>query len=227
MDAVSCRLKKFISDDSMSIALFSLFLLSVVGQGFSGWSAYNGSLKAAHFHPIGLGAYLGTGNFLDGMLSNWQAAILQLAVLIAFGSVLRQKGAVHSRQPEADSRAAKVLSHRTVEWKLHSRSTVREWLYANSLSLVFLAMFLTAFVLHALFGHWAYNEEQALRHLSPSSFDTYAVSSSFWFSVFQCWEAEFAVIGIYIVLSIFLRQDHSSESKSVSASDGQTGGANE
>lgn len=227
MDAVWCRLKKLISDDSMSIALFSLFLLCVVGQGLSGWSAYDGSLKAAHFRPIGLGAYLGTGNFLDGILSNWQAAILQLAVLIAFGSVLRQRGAAHSRQPEPNSRAAKALSHRTVEWKLRPRSTAREWFYGNSLSLAFLAMFLAAFVLHALFGYWAYNEEQALRHLPPSPFGAYAASSSFWFSVFQCWEAEFAVIGIYIVLSIFLRQDHSSESKPVGASDGQTGGANE
>ena len=149
MDAVWCRLKKLISDDSMSIALFGLFLFSVVGQAFSGWSAYDGSLKAGHIRPIGLGAYLGTGNFLDGMLSNWQAAVLQLAVLIAFGSVLHQKGAVHSRQPEPNSREAKVLSHRTVEWKLHSRSTAREWLYGNSLSLVFLAMFLAAFELHA------------------------------------------------------------------------------
>ena len=227
MDAVWRRLKKLINDDSMSIALFGLFLLSVTGQGFAGWSAYDASLKAARLRPIGLGAYLGTGNFLDGMLSNWQAAILQLAVLITFGSVLRQKGAVHSRQPKSHSRMAKVLSHRTVEWKLHSRSTAREWFYSNSLSLAFLVMFLAAFVLHALFGHWAYNEEQALRHLIPSSLGTFAASSSFWFSVFQCWEAEFAVIGIYIVLSIFLRQDHSSESKAVGASDRQTGGANE
>jgi hypothetical protein len=227
MDAVWGRLKKLVSDNSMSIALFSLFLLCVVGQGLSGWSAYNGSLKAAHLRPIRLGAYLGTGNFLDGILSNWQAAILQLAVLIAFGSVLRQKGAAHSRQPEPDSHAAKVLSQRTVEWKLGLRSTAKDWLYGNSLSLAFLAMFLATFALHALFGDWAYNEEQTLRHLPPSTLGAYAVSSSFWFSVFQCWEAEFAVIGIYIVLSIFLRQDQSSESKPVGAADGQTGGANE
>jgi hypothetical protein len=227
MDAVWCRLKELVSDNSMSIALFSLFLLCIVGQGLSGWSAYNGSLKASHFAEIGLGAYLGTGNFLDGILSNWQAAILQLAVLIAFGSVLRQKGAAHSRQPEPDSHAANMLSQRTLEWKLGSRSTAREWLYSNSLSLAFLAMFIVTFALHALFGDWAYNEGQALRHLPPSPLGNYAVSSSFWFSVFQCWEAEFAVIGIYIVLSIFLRQDQSSESKPVGASDEQTGGANE
>src|SRR5579863_1030459 len=77
-------LRKAINDDSMSIMLFSLFLLCLVGQGLSGWLAYNQALRAAHLPAITLIAYLATGNFLDGMLSNWQAAILQLAVLIAF-----------------------------------------------------------------------------------------------------------------------------------------------
>ncbi|MGH8316675.1 MAG: DUF6766 family protein [Steroidobacteraceae bacterium] len=207
-----------VSDDSMSIALFSLFLVCVAGQGLSGWFAYNGSLSAGNFPEITLGAYLLTGNFLDGIFSNWQAAILQLAVLIAFSSVLRQKGAAHSR---------KSRSRRKLGWKLRPRQTVHKFLYANSLSLVFLGMFVAAFLLHAWFGEWKYNEDQALRHLPPISLGSYAGSSSFWFSVFQCWEAEFSAIGIYIVLSIFLRQEYSPESKPVGASNKQTGGTNE
>ena len=69
----------------------------------SGWLAYDGSLRASHLPPVGLGAYLDTGNFLNGIFSNWQAAILQLAVLITFNSVLRQKGATHSRNGRAGS----------------------------------------------------------------------------------------------------------------------------
>ena len=92
-------LKKVIANDSMSVALFSLFLICLIGQGLSGWFAYDDSLHAGHFGKITLGAYLRTGNFLDGIFSNWEAAILQLAVLIAFGSVLRQKGArIRARQ---------------------------------------------------------------------------------------------------------------------------------
>jgi hypothetical protein len=213
-------LKKFVSDDSMSIALFGLFLVCVAAQGLSGWFAYDESLQAGHFRAITLGAYLGTGNFLDGIFSNWQAAVLQLAALIAFGSVLRQKGAAHSRKRTSEN-------HRTLGWKLGPRPTVHEWLYANSLSLAFLGMFIATFVLHLWFGEWKYNENQALRHLSPISLRSYARSSSFWFSVFQCWEAEFWAIGIYIVLSIFLRQQGSSESKPVGASNEQTGEVNE
>jgi len=212
--------KKVVADNSMSIALFSLFLVSLAGQSLSGWFAYNGALQAGHFDEIAFGAYLGTGNFLDGMFSNWEAAVLQLAVLIAFGSVLRQKGAAHSRKADA-------LNHRTLEWKWRPRATAKEWIYANSLSLAFFGIFAATFMLHMLFGEKKYNEDQALRHLPPVSLGSYAGSSSFWFSVFQCWEAEFLVIGVYIVLTIFLRQDHSSESKPVGASNEQTGGSNE
>lgn len=220
MDGLWNGLKKFVRNDSMSIMLFALFLVCLVGQGLSGWFAYNASLTAGQFREIGLGSYLITGNFLDGIFSNWQAAILQLAVLIAFGSLLRQKGAPHSRKTESGN-------NRTLDWKFGLRPTVAEWVYANSLSLVFLALFIATFTLHLIFGDWKYNENQALRHLPPESYGSYAGSSAFWFSLFQCWEAEFSAIGIYIVLSIFLRQEDSPESKPVGASDEQTGGANE
>ena len=204
----------------MSIALVGLFIGCVLGQALSGWAAYDASLRTAKLPVINLLDYLGTGNFLDGMLSNWQAAVLQLAVLISFGSVLRQRGAVHSRKTNA-------RDHRTLKWKLGSRSSIGEWLYANSLSLAFFGMFIITFALHATFGDWKYNEDQALQHLSATPLLHYVSSSSFWFSVFQCWEAEFLAIAVYIILSIFLRQENSSESKPVGASDKQTGGANE
>ena len=100
----------------MSIALFVLFLACIAGQAASGWLASDDSLQAARFHAIGFGAYLCTGNFLDGSLSNWQAAILRLAVLIAFGAVLRQKGAAHSRTTGS-------RSHRQLQWTFQSRET--------------------------------------------------------------------------------------------------------
>ena len=220
MDTCSQSIKKLICDDSMSITLFSLFLICLISQGLSGWLAYNNSLKAAHFGEIALGTYLGTGNFLDGIFSNWQAAILQLALLISFSSVLRQRGAAHSRKNGP-------RNLRTINWKFGLRPSAHEWLYAHSLSLAFFGTFAVTFLLHGLFGEWKYNENQLLRHLTAISFSSYIGSSSFWFSVFQCWEAEFSAIGLYIVLSIFLRQENSPESKPVSASNGQTGGANE
>lgn len=88
-------------------------------------------------------------------------------------------------------------------------------------------MFIAAFVLHSLFGGWAYNEHQALRRLPAIPWAAYVHSASFWMSVFETWEAEFAVIGIYVVASIFLRQERSPESKHVGASNSESGDTNE
>jgi hypothetical protein len=134
--------------------------------------------------------------------------------------VLRQKGAAHSRKADSES-------HWVLRWTLGPEPAMRAWLYANSLSLAFIGMFVVTFLLHGLFGEWRYNENQALLHRPPMPLGSYVASSSFWFSVFQCWEAEFGAIGIYIVLSIFLRQQRSPESKPVDASNEQTGGAND
>lgn len=213
-------LKTLVADDSMSIALLILFLLCISGQAATGWSAYNRDLAQAHLAALPFGAFLRTGYFLDGVFSNWQAALLQLSVLVSFGSVLRQRGAAHSRKE-------KPSSHRKLKLKLRPRHTLGEWLYANSLSLALILLFLICFSLHLLFGHWKYAEEQALRHLPGVSLWRYARSAAFWSSALECWEAEFGAIGLYILFSIFLRQEHSPESKPVEARNDETGKTND
>jgi hypothetical protein len=203
---------RFFHDNGLSLALFALFAASIAGQAATGFRAYNAAQDAAKLAKVGFAAYLGTGNFLDGVFSNWQAAVLQLAVLITFGAVLRQKGATHSKQP-GDDRDEGDGGH--------------GWVYAHSLSLAFTAMFVVTFGLHLIFGQWKNNEDLALQHLPAIDLGTYWSSAGFWFSCFECWEAEFALIGIYVVFSIFLRQQASPESKPVTASDDQTGGAND
>lgn len=214
------KLGRVVINDSLSTALFALFLICLAGQGVSGWLAYNASLTSARLEAITLGEYLRTGTFLDGLFSNWQAAILQLAVLITFSAVLRQKGAAHSRKTAP-------ISHRRLTWTIARRSNVNKWLMANSLSLAFITIFVVTFVLHGVFGEWKYNEDQIFRHLPEVSLSEYLHSSSFWFSNFQCWEAEFVAIGLYVIFSIFLRQEGSPESKPPEASNEQTGGVNE
>ena len=217
-------LSKVLHDDSMSIALFSLFGVCLAAQSVSGWMGYNDELKDGGFPLIGWPAYLATGDFLDGMFSNWQAAVLQLAVLIAFGTVLHQKGAAHSRKLADENPEA--LNPRTGAWKFTPRETLGAWISANSLSRVFFGSFVVVFVLHAVCGAMHNDEQLRLRHLPPQAFGAYVASAGFWVTVFQCWEAEFFAIGVYIVLSIFLRQESSPESKPVGSSNAETGETN-
>ena len=97
-------------------------------------------------------------------------------------------------------------------------------LYKNSLGLALSLLFLISFVGHAWAGARKFNEEQ-LQHGASVHLTTveYMGTSTFWYESFQNWQSEFlAVLGI-VVLSIWLRQWGSPESKPVHAPHEATG----
>ena len=197
----------------------------MAAQAATGFIAYRQSLADAGLPMIGFGAFLGTGSarsWIDGVFSNWQAALLQLAVLITFASVLRQKGAAHSLAYEGTP----LGGNPTSPAQSAPKASRAGWVYAHSLSLAFFALFALMFVLHAVFGLLSHNEQQALRHLPGSTLGAYVASAEFWATVFSTWEAEFAAIAIFVVATIFLRQDGSAESKPVDAPNDETGETN-
>ena len=96
-------------------------------------------------------------------------------------------------------------------------------LYENSLSLAFFGLFAMSFILHAVGGASNYNDERALHGEAPLSVLGYLQTARFWFESFQNWQSEFLAIGCMVVLSIFLRQRGSPESKPVDSPHGATG----
>jgi len=210
------RLIQATRDSSLTIVLFALFVICICAQSFAGWRVQNETLAAHGQASAGYWHYLSTGTFLEGLASNWQAAVLQLASLIVFSSFLYQRGAPHSRDP----RKAKRESRR----RTGAHAT---WVYRNSLFLAFLLLFLLAFVLHIGVGASAYNEDRSLAGQPPISIAGFLLSAKFWSTTLQTWQAEYLVIAIYLVFSIFLRQQGSAESKPVGARNTTTGRANE
>jgi hypothetical protein len=208
-------MRKWIYNNSLSLTFLVLFIVSIIGQAMVGVRAYNHGLSEHHRSPITQRQYLKTGNFLDAVFSNWQAAILQLGCLITFGTILHQKGAPHSRKPEGDSSE-----------KVRQQGGNASWLYRNSLSLAFLTLFVAAIIAHMIFGNWAYNETSEIMGDAPTSIVHYLQTADFWFRTLQTWQAEFVAIAIYVVLSIYLRQAGSPESKPVASSDDESGEAN-
>jgi hypothetical protein len=77
--------------------------------------------------------------------------------------------------------------------------------------------------LHAVGGARAHNEELALHGEMPIALLEYVKSSRFWFESFQNWQSEFLSLVAMVVLSIYLRQRGSPESKPVDAPHSQTG----
>jgi hypothetical protein len=206
---------RWLADHSLSLSFALLFVAALVGQSISGHSSFNSTRAMYGFPAVSFLAYLRTGNFLDGIFTNWQAALLQLGCLIVFGRKFREKGAAHSLKSKEDERGKKKQD-----------GNDRPWIYRNSLSLAFIALFVLSFVAHLFFGARGYNEQLALIHKAPIGAGEYSVSSAFWFSNGQTWEAEFAAIAIYVILSVFLRQQGSPESKPVDSSNNETGETN-
>lgn len=217
------KLRQFVTDNSLLLLFLFLFLAFLIGQTFAGAMAYNHMRGNHGLMAVGYWQYVTTGNFLEGVFSNWQAALLQLGSLIIFAVFLRTRGAAHSIKPEKTAKQQKAEERR----KNKSRSKrTQSWIYRNSLSLAFMTLFTVCFVLHLLSGTAAYNEQRALTHQPPISVGAFFGSSRFWFATMQTWQAEFMAIGLYVALSIFLRQEGSPESKPVGSRNDTTGETN-
>ena len=210
------RLIRPFKDNSLTITLFALFVICIAAQSFAGWRLQNETL-AAHGQPsVGYWHDLFTGTFLEGLASNWQAAFLQLASLILFSGFLYQRGAPHSRDPlKAESKQKRLEEA--------GRFT---WFYRNSLFLAFLVLFVLTLALHVVVGDKSYNEDRAFMGQPPMSIAAFLLSAKFWSSTLQTWQAEYLAIAIFVVSSVFLRQQNSAESKPVESSDATTGEAN-
>ena len=85
----------------------------------------------------------------------------------------------------------------------------------NALSLVFGALLLSALAGQAVWGVAGYNEAARTAGLQEVSIWRYLTSSSFAVDVAENWQSEFLQFVLYIVLTVWLVQRGSSESKEV------------
>jgi hypothetical protein len=218
-------MKRFWRDNSLSIVLFGCFLVFLVGLMITGFYYENEEL-AMHGRPtLPFGEYLLSGEFYEAVFENWESEFLQMGALVVFTIWLKQKGSKdskkigHKEDVDTESRYSIIRSHGLIQ-KAKAAGYI---LYANSLSIALFLLFLFSFVLHAMSGTAAANQE-AMFHNEPTySVWQYMGSSQFWFESFQNWQSEFLSVGVLIVLSIYLRQRKSPESKPVGASDDKTG----
>jgi hypothetical protein len=95
--------------------------------------------------------------------------------------------------------------------------------YEHSLGVSFVLLFVAAWVGHALGGFAEYVADRVTHHQPRPTLPDYLMSARFWFESFQNWQSEFLAIASMVILSIFLRQRGSPESKPVAASFSDTG----
>ncbi len=89
----------------------------------------------------------------------------------------------------------------------------RTFLFENSLSIVLIIITFIVLLGHSITGYMHFNEELADDKQPQISYTVYLTSGSFVESVFENWESEFLQMGLYVLLTVFLMQKGSSESK--------------
>lgn len=91
----------------------------------------------------------------------------------------------------------------------------RSFLYKNGLSLTFILLFILALLAQTYFGWKQHNSELQEDGTSAISFYTYLYTGHFISATFENFQSEFLQMALYVILTIFLRQMGSAESKSL------------
>lgn len=218
------RKHSFIYGNSLSIVLAFCFLFCLSGQTITGWHEHNDELAEENAAPLPLKLYLTSGHFIETTFENWESEFLQMAMYVALTISLRQQGSSESKsldkQEEVDREPNPRRRH--APWPV-KRGGIWLKLYQNSLSIAFALLFAISFVLHFKGSMTDYNEEQILKQHPVVNWTEYISSSRFWFESFQNWQSEFIAVLSIVLLSIFLRQKGSPESKPVDAANAETG----
>jgi hypothetical protein len=220
------RMRRFLRDNGLSVALFGLFLISLIGQALTGWRAQAEELRLHELPAIGFLPYLTSGHFISAVFENWESEFLQMAAYVLLTIFLFQKGASESKKPDEDNPEDESPSAKRnnpqAPWPVHRGGLLLK-LYSHSLSIALVTLFLASFWLH-LAGSTRRINEEALEHPQPPQTITDTlVDPQFWYESFQNWQSEFLSIGVLLVLGIYLRERGSPESKPVAAPHAATG----
>ena len=212
----------------LSVVISVAFLIFMAAQIWTGRLHHNEELRDHGERSLTLPEYLASGHFLEATAENWESEFLQMAAYVLLTVWLYQKGSSESKDP--DKREAVDRDPRNVRGKAREEAPwpVRKggWvlgLYEYSLSIAFLVLFLVSFWLHAVGGAREHNAQELLHDGTAVSVPEYIATSQFWFESFQNWQSEFLALVSMVVLSIWLRQRGSPESKPVDAPHSHTG----
>jgi len=219
-------MKRILRDNGLSIVVFGLFLLFLIGESIAGHRASNEDRQEHAQPPESYLEFIASGDFIESTTENWESEFLEMAAYALFTAFLFQRGSAESKkpdEPEAVDRDPRLCCHKAdAPWPVRRGGWVLR-VYENSLSLGFLLLFLGAFMLHAWGGMEAYNDQQRQHGGAPHSLLEFMSTSRFWFQSLQNWQSEFLGLGSMVVLSIILRQRGSPESKPVDAAHSETG----
>ena len=83
--------------NSLLIAMGIVFVGSWFAQSVTGWTKYNEEQLTHHSDPISWAGYIGTPEFWESTLQNWQSEFLAVGSFAVFTIYLRQRGSPESK----------------------------------------------------------------------------------------------------------------------------------
>jgi hypothetical protein len=221
-------MRRFARENSLSLIFLGFFLAAVGGQAFAGWDEFNNEATAHSEATISFGRYLVSSSFGNALLENWQSEYLQFSLYILLTVWFLQRGSPESK--ELDKAGGESDSDQLVGE--HARPDSPRWakagglktrLYSNSLLIVMGTIWLLSWFGQSVTGWSEFNSDQITHHQPTVNWLGYLGTANFWEATLQNWQSEFLAVGSMAVLSIYLRQRGSPESKPVGAAHDATG----
>ncbi|WP_278379918.1 DUF6766 family protein [Chryseobacterium arthrosphaerae] len=212
----------FFYRNSLSLVLITLMIFSLAGQFFTGWATENKELLENGQPALKINEYLHSGHFIQATFENWESEFLQMMLYVLLTISLRQKGSSESKSMEGKEDVDREpVAHPNAPWPVKKGGI---WLkiYKHSLSLAFAVLFLISFIFHFYGSLKDFNADQIMKKEPPVTALQYISESRFWFESFQNWQSEFLAVASLVILSIWLREKGSPESKPVDMAHDET-----
>ncbi|MFI7445564.1 DUF6766 family protein [Nonomuraea indica] len=217
-----------IKDNALSLTFLVLFVLALGGQAVAGTFQFNDEQLVSGGEPVSVLEYVTSSNFAVDVAENWQSEYLQFLLFIVLTVWLVQRGSPESKEPgeegaESDRRQL-IGPYAQADSPAWAKvKGVRLWLYSNSLGLVMGAVFLGSWLAQSVAGLAQFNADRLADLQDPVSWGGYLGSPEFWNRSLQNWQSELLAVLSMVVLSIYLRQRGSPESKPVGSPHSATG----
>lgn len=215
---------KFIKNNGLSVAFFVLFAVSLAGQTFTGFTEHNNEQVQDGQPPVSFSRYLTSGHFIQATFENWESEFLQMALFVVLTIFLKQKGSAESKKEDAEEEVDKEPdpNRKDAPWPVRKGGWILA-IYKHSLTIALLLLFIASFALHFYGSMKDENEKLLQKGLPPYTASQYIGSARLWFESLQNWQSEFLSVFALVVLSIYLRQKGSPQSKPVDAPHAETG----
>jgi hypothetical protein len=221
-------MRRFLKQNSLSIVFLLLFLGALGGQAIAGHADFNEQQERHGDPTMSLGRYVVSSEFGVDVMENWQSEYLQFSLLILGTVWLLQRGSPESkeldkagRESDEQQKVGDYAQRNSPRWA--KVAGIRRTIYENSLLLVMGAIWVGTWFAQSVTGLAQYNSERLDHHMDTVTWASYLGRPDFWNRTLQNWQSEFLAVGSMAILSVYLRQRGSPNSKPVGSPHSSTG----